>query len=440
MICTEQYVVKADEGKGGVGYEAMIVTGELVRDLGTSKFIPVIRQASGSVVLPRSVSTRFYVNLSDDQIYDEQFDSLLRELHEAPASRKPPLGKNPYAQQPSGAETPSAPSKSSLAIDISKILSDIPTTHNVALDVARQGDLIIWRKIVRQANTPIQEQLKLWRQKYDAQEPRDVKLLTEAALEGITIYAPLLSIALAGVESGRDKFINQIGIIEEIINPRGWNWAGYTVYADLPYTIAYIYQALHGGICMQTSQLLQVIKFARLRLTLRDNKSKAIYKCHNIIGWPDTLGGNSKTAWQFLMSLPEKWKWLEELFSSQEEYREAICAYYIALNVIEFADTIADNQEEMLREAQRKGDRIILDIPLEFFREEQHVLRKAYRLFLMEPDEVKTIWQSRNISHAKMKELWPIWLQHLRLWLSSQGYFMGHFQFIHDNLFDELEQ
>jgi len=35
MICTEAYVRKADEGKGGVGYEAMIVTGELVKDLGT---------------------------------------------------------------------------------------------------------------------------------------------------------------------------------------------------------------------------------------------------------------------------------------------------------------------------------------------------------------------------------------------------------------------
>ena len=55
MICTEQYVRKADEGKGGVGYEAMIVTAELVHNLGTSKFIPVIRQASGEVILLRGL-------------------------------------------------------------------------------------------------------------------------------------------------------------------------------------------------------------------------------------------------------------------------------------------------------------------------------------------------------------------------------------------------
>ena len=43
MICSEPYVHKANEGQGGVGYEAMIVTGELVRDMGSSKFIPIIK-------------------------------------------------------------------------------------------------------------------------------------------------------------------------------------------------------------------------------------------------------------------------------------------------------------------------------------------------------------------------------------------------------------
>ncbi len=43
VICTDEYVRKANEGIGGVGYEKMIVTAELVRNLGTNKFIPIIR-------------------------------------------------------------------------------------------------------------------------------------------------------------------------------------------------------------------------------------------------------------------------------------------------------------------------------------------------------------------------------------------------------------
>ena len=38
MICTSEYVRKANAGQGGVGYERMIVTAALIRDLGTKKF------------------------------------------------------------------------------------------------------------------------------------------------------------------------------------------------------------------------------------------------------------------------------------------------------------------------------------------------------------------------------------------------------------------
>jgi len=43
MICTENYVEKANVGKGGVGYEKMIMTAELMEDLDSNKIIPLIR-------------------------------------------------------------------------------------------------------------------------------------------------------------------------------------------------------------------------------------------------------------------------------------------------------------------------------------------------------------------------------------------------------------
>ena len=53
VICTDNYVRRANNGKGGVGYERLIITAELVEDLGTSKFIPIIRQASGQEKVPK---------------------------------------------------------------------------------------------------------------------------------------------------------------------------------------------------------------------------------------------------------------------------------------------------------------------------------------------------------------------------------------------------
>jgi uncharacterized alpha/beta hydrolase family protein len=43
LICTPEYAKKANKRRGGVGYEAMIITGELADDIQTTKFIPVLR-------------------------------------------------------------------------------------------------------------------------------------------------------------------------------------------------------------------------------------------------------------------------------------------------------------------------------------------------------------------------------------------------------------
>jgi hypothetical protein len=95
MVCTQKYVDKYDSGKGGVGFEGLIVNGELVQNQGTAKFIPVVRQR-GEAVVPKVFATRFYVDLSDESRFDEQFELLLRELHSAPRTPKPTLGKNPF--------------------------------------------------------------------------------------------------------------------------------------------------------------------------------------------------------------------------------------------------------------------------------------------------------------------------------------------------------
>ena len=40
LVCTPDYVAKADEGRGGVGYERLIVSAEVVERIHTKKFIP----------------------------------------------------------------------------------------------------------------------------------------------------------------------------------------------------------------------------------------------------------------------------------------------------------------------------------------------------------------------------------------------------------------
>jgi hypothetical protein len=434
MICSETYVRKADEGKGGVGYEAMIVTGEIVRDLGTNKFIPVVRQKGDDKILPKSIGTRFFVDLSNEQIFDDQFEILLRELHEAPVSVKPPLGKNPFAQKPSGAEASTSQITSEAIPDIILLSDDILAIYHTALDLARRGDLVAWRRIVKQAILPIPNELNKWRSKYENNVPRNVESLHHIALEGANAYSSLFSIALAGIESGREKFSNQISLIDEILNPRGWNPAGITTIVYFPDTVACIYQALNGAMCLQTHQLSLSSKLALTKITKKhEDKSLSLYQHYEIVGWPETLGRKSTDVWTFLSNLSQKWNWLNEPFGSEEEYRESLCAYYLALNIIELVDTISAGKESMLQ-----NDEIRLDIPLCFLHENDDILRRAYRLLLVDPEQIKDIWNSKNIKEEKIKELWPRWVYHMKYWLSRTSDFGFRTDVIHENLFSDL--
>ncbi len=89
VICTDSYVRKANAGEGGVGYEAMIITRKLAEDLGTNKFIPIIRQAVGEDKTPTFLGTQVYTDFTDEDQFDEKFDELLHERLQVPVLQQP---------------------------------------------------------------------------------------------------------------------------------------------------------------------------------------------------------------------------------------------------------------------------------------------------------------------------------------------------------------
>ena len=93
IICTEQYVQKANAGKGGAGYEKTIVTRELIDNSQSNRFIPILRQYSGKDRTPRFLGTRLYADFSDDSKFEGEFDKLVRKLHDEPPRSKKPIGQ-----------------------------------------------------------------------------------------------------------------------------------------------------------------------------------------------------------------------------------------------------------------------------------------------------------------------------------------------------------
>jgi hypothetical protein len=97
LICTEIYVRKAEGGLGGVGYERLIVTAEVVEAIETKKFIPIVRANPSPSKTPKHLGARLYIDFTDDNIYSESLEDLCRELLGLPSSPKPPLGSSPFS-------------------------------------------------------------------------------------------------------------------------------------------------------------------------------------------------------------------------------------------------------------------------------------------------------------------------------------------------------
>jgi hypothetical protein len=96
IVCTPVYSSKANTGTGGVGYEKTIVTGEIVRNVGTNKFIPILRNSSDENLLPRCLSSRLFIDFRSDDEYEVKLEELLRELHGHPINERPQLGRSPF--------------------------------------------------------------------------------------------------------------------------------------------------------------------------------------------------------------------------------------------------------------------------------------------------------------------------------------------------------
>jgi hypothetical protein len=99
-ICTEPYVEKADVGIGGVGYEKMILTAQLMQNISADRIIPAIRNNSRANLLPVFLSTRVYIDFRNDLVYESKYAELLRDIHGQGVKPRPKLGPNPFLTVP----------------------------------------------------------------------------------------------------------------------------------------------------------------------------------------------------------------------------------------------------------------------------------------------------------------------------------------------------
>ncbi len=412
-VCSDEYVRKANAGHGGVGYERMIVTAELVRSVGTNKFIPIVRNSAAGDSVPRFLQTRFHVNLSDDCAdLEAQRTVLLRELHRVPPER-PPLGKNPFAAPDSLQPT--------TAVSIAAIPAPTASPsqmYRAAEEVIRRPDLMGWRQLSKRTSGQFAPALSDWRRQHEANHPRTESELLAAVDEAVAMVAPRVVLALAGVESSTAAFKDQRAVFDDLYNISGWNRSGTTTLAELPDALGYVYQSLHGALCWDTVQVELAFLLSDMELRAPDGGS--VYRLRDqkaLMGWPSSLGRSCTATWRFIYSAADRWTWLGEIFGSDERYQVALVSYYLALALDEFAESTRTAE---LREIMRSNTRTFsFDIPLTFTEAPYDVISKSVEAVRRQLPLLRDRWALSGVDVKLLPSLWPSWLRASYSWLSA---------------------
>lgn len=78
VICNKDYAKKANERRGGVGYESEIILSQLISQPLQKKIIPVVIETSetGEAFLPKFFRERLYIDLTQENGYNDLLSSI----------------------------------------------------------------------------------------------------------------------------------------------------------------------------------------------------------------------------------------------------------------------------------------------------------------------------------------------------------------------------
>ncbi|OLT54201.1 hypothetical protein BJF89_17190 [Corynebacterium sp. CNJ-954] len=95
-VISEGYTEKADGRVGGTGYEAQMLSAGMYEDLESDRVLPLLRN-NQEEKLPQFLRGRLWVDFRDNAAYENSYEKLLRQIHDAPVEAAPALGANPFS-------------------------------------------------------------------------------------------------------------------------------------------------------------------------------------------------------------------------------------------------------------------------------------------------------------------------------------------------------
>ena len=282
-----------------------------------------------------------------------------------------------------------------------------PTLTQQRFKLARAGDEFGWRQLVKRTKSKAFNSLVQRRQEGLAGETPKGKEKLKTADEAVGIISPVISVALAGIESKMEQFRDQKSILENLLDIVGEIREGPVVWVYISFALGYVYHSLHGGLSLITNQLDLALSLARF--DLYPKKRLHVWEKQDLMGWSASLGDRCIENWQYLSTAYEKWEWLDPIFGDELEYRTSLVAYYMALSIHELASRIALDQQDIFSTFN--------NVPLTFLSEDYSIIQRAITL-LRNQEELTKLWTCLDVTREQMESSWEDWIRAYeeRLW------------------------
>ena len=187
-VLTPNYKLKAEKRKGGVGQEFSLITNQLLQDVvQNDKVIPILKGGNSDESIPDFLKQYIYLDFLENEYFENNYITLLREIYKEPEISRPKLGKKPNFKSIVNAEKNISPNR------LNEIMAISPSLISEYYEIRRQ----VAKKIYLLApNIPISDIITL-------------------------IHDPDLSIRLAGaisIKSMMESFQLDLGVNNDIEN------------------------------------------------------------------------------------------------------------------------------------------------------------------------------------------------------------------------------
>jgi hypothetical protein len=175
----------------------------------------------------------------------------------------------------------------------------------------------------------------------------------------------------------------------------------------LPIAAAFIFQALHGSMCVYVEDLRTALALARTRtLPPTAREELPLWQRHDVTMWPHALDHDAIKAWNVISTLSTTWPWVGNAFGNAKDFHTALLTYYLALNTLDFLEMLASGQTlpDDVSHVRQNIIPVYQSMP-------DDIKRSAYRSLVSFGEVFRAIAGELQLDLKLIRREWPKWIK-----------------------------